>query len=282
MISRCVIGAPKAVRDFIATVDVQGEDSMTATKKRAKKVKTSKRTGRVTRNKVTKADVEAEVMPVGKINADLQTMLDEARSEVEAVGVGPFGYVASALSTGTTALTEGVKVALSTILDALEATGRAVWTFLGKVFDSALAFVVNVCTWIDDVLRGAFGKTRQALLAVRERISSMNIDEVLPGVVKFMVAAAAVGVGVTAGVAVAVVTGGIAASGLVNLAGVGLVNAAWYGKVVGVIAGALSAGVVTDVVYTMQMAGIEGRVLAHALNDARKNADEIRIVPAMA
>lgn len=280
MIGQCVIGAPKAIRDFIATVDVQGEDSMTATKKRAvKKVKTSKRTGKVTRNKVTLDDV-VETLD-RKANA-AQSKADRIAyerdilvHEIEMENLGFFGHVGYAAGAVTSGVIGAVRVTLDTILDSLAVVGKAVWTFLGKVFDSAFAFCGAVLRWVGDAILSASGKTREALVSVRERISSMNVDWVAvnSNLVKFMVAAAALGVGVTAGIMVGTVTAGLAATGLVEIAGVGFASAAWYGKVVGLIFAALSAGVVADVIYTLGMAGVEQRVLAAALNDAKaKNA----------
>lgn len=252
---------------------------MAATKKRAKKVKTSTRTGKVTRNKVTLDDV-VETLD-RKVNA-AQSKADRIAYErdllvyeIERENLGFFGHVGYAAGAVTSGVIGAVRVTLDTILDSLAVVGKAVWTFLGKVFDSAFAFCGAVLRWVGDAILSASGKTREALVSVRERISSMNIDWVAvnSNLVKFMVAAAALGVGVTAGIMVGTVTAGLAATGLVEIAGVGLASAAWYGKVVGLIFAALSAGVVADVIYTLGMAGVEQRVLAAALNDAKaKNA----------
>lgn len=248
---------------------------MTATKKRAKKVKTSTRTGKVTRNKVTLADV---METLDKKAASAQHKADQIAyerdllvREIEMENLGFFGHVGYAAGAVTSGVIGAVRVTLDAILDTLAAVGKAVWTFMGRVFDSALAFCGAVLRWVGSAILVASGKTREALLGVRERISSMNIDWVAvnSNLIKFMVAAAALGVGVTAGLMVGTATAGLAATGLIEIAGVGFASAAWYGKIVGLIMAALSAGVVADVVYTLGMAGVEQKVIASALNEAK-------------
>lgn len=238
---------------------------MTATKKKktARKVKTSKRTGRVTRNTVTRADVEG----VERVVKERDGLIDEIKAETDAGFFSGVGMVAGALTAGAVG---AVKTTLDIVLDGIAAAGMAVWAFMGRVFDSAFAFVGAVLSWVSSAIAAATGKAREALLSVRERISSMNIDMVAASgnLIKFMVAAAALGIGVTAGVAVGTVTAGVAVGGLINV-GVATVSALWWGKVVGLIMAAISAGVVADVVYTLGSAGINDAMLAAAYDEAQ-------------
>lgn len=110
------------------------------------------------------------------------------------------------------ALGAGVSSVLSTLADAIKKIASGVWAFLGRAYNAFAEAVASMVAWVKEMADAAYGRAKQALTAVHELVSSMNVGDINAGMLKFVAAAAAIGVGMTVGVAVGVTTGGVVAS----------------------------------------------------------------------
>ena len=166
---------------------------------------------------------------------------------------------------------KGLGISLDSLLDSLLAVGRAVYEFMGKVFHSIYEWCAGVLNWIGVQLRNAGGKAREALVYVRNLVSTKNVDWVAANTmaIKVLCGAAAVGVALTGGLVVGTTMAGIAAS-----AGAGVTTA----KVVGIISSGITAGVLAETCYTLFTAGVSKEEIAKARAEAIKKSAGRRTV----
>lgn len=151
----------------------------------------------------------------------------------------------------------GFGQSLDSLLDSLMAVGRAVYEFLGRVFNTIYEWCATVISWIGDCIKAAAGKTREAFEYVRSVISAKNVDwiKVHTNVVKALCAAAAVGLGVTGGLLVGGTVAGIAVTAGASVS---------VAKMTGILATAVTGGVLGEACFTFLKAGVHVEQIAEA------------------
>ena len=151
-----------------------------------------------------------------------------------------------------------VTTTLDAILDGLAAVGTAIWTFMGKIYDTAFGFVSAVYAWLGNAISATVGKTREALQYVQELVSSRDMDwlKLNRGVLDVLCSVAAFGIAVTTGVAVGATVGAMALT-----IGASITVA----QVAGVLTAASAAMVVGPMVHSLALAGVDDTLLASAL-----------------
>ena len=151
-----------------------------------------------------------------------------------------------------------VATTLDAILDGLAAVGTAIWTFMGKIYDTAFAFVSAVYSWLGNAISATVGKTREALVYVKELVSSKDMDwlNFNRGVLDVLCSVAAFGIAVTAGVAV---------GGTIGATALSLGASLTVAKVAGVLMAASTAMVVSPMVHALALAGVDDTILAASL-----------------
>ena len=208
------------------------------------RVKVSTKVGSVRRRAkpVTKADVEAIVAEAVYMNDPFVKMYN-----------GTAAIVGGAY--------DGVSTTLQSILDGLAYVAGQVWMFLGRVYETALAYATAVVNWLGEQITYVSGKAREAFEYVSNLVGSMSVDwiAVNGAVINLLCAAAAFGVAVTTGAAVGV--------GMATLA-TGLVGAGTAAKVTGILFAAITANCVAPVAYTLFQAGISREQIAEGLKAA--------------
>jgi hypothetical protein len=226
----------------------------TATRARVQ-VKSSAKVGRVARRgKPVTAEQVRQIVEETVAGHDPLTRIYSA----SAGAVAATGEFVGALATDAT-------TALSAILDGLAEVGKSVWVFLGKVYDTVLAYAGAVMGWLGEQITYATGKVKDALKYVYELVSSMSIDWVAvnSAAINLMTAAASFGLAVTVGGAVGLTMGTIALN-------VGASQT--FAQIVALLFGAVTAGCLSEVCYVLVRGGVDKTVVAKALKLAEKRA----------
>jgi len=168
---------------------------------------------------------------------------------------------------------KGLGQSLDNLLDSLLSVGRAVWEFMGRIFNTIYEWAASVLSWIGDQMRHAGGKVREALSYVRNLVSTRSVDwlKVNTYAVKILCGAAAIGVAITGGALVGSTIGGLAVA-----AGATVGTA----KLVSVLTCAVTAGVLAETCYTLFTAGVDKEEIAKARAAAIKNSKGRRAVKA--
>jgi hypothetical protein len=226
----------------------------TATRTRVK-VKAVSKSGRVARRaKPVTAEQVKQIVEETVAGYDPLTRI----YSVGAGAVAATGEFIGAVATDAT-------TALSAILDGLAQAGKAVWVFLGKIYDSVLAYSSAVIGWLGEQITYATGKVKDALKYVYDLVSSMSIDWVAvnSAAINLMTAAASFGLAVTVGGAVGLTMGTIALN-------VGASQT--FAQIVALLFGAVTAGCLSEVCYVLVRGGVDKTVVAKALKLAEKRA----------
>lgn len=148
-----------------------------------------------------------------------------------------------------TGLVVGAAQALDDLLTGLTYAASAAYEFMGKVFHSIYEWCASVLSWLDNQIKAAPGKVKEAFTYVRSVVSSRNIDWIAVNTVaiKALCAAAAIGVAITGGVLVGVTVGGGA---------VAVGASVEAGRMIAIMSSAITGGVLAEACYTFMKAGL--------------------------